>query len=121
MTYQSFVAGNSWPYTGTSLMENGDQTRLRVDLISTGRTLQALLEGKQPRVWGDYGGSLSPPILIRSLVTLNDPYPTLKSESILVPLSQNGLIDRIRIERIRGTYQLYQIDLYRLGNRSPSQ
>jgi hypothetical protein len=103
-------------------MTEDDVTRLRVDLIATGRTLDELLDRKQPRVVGDFGefgGAGAPPLLVRKLVTLEDPYPSLKTESILVPLSANGLVDRIRLERIRGSYHLYQIDLYLLGNRPP--
>ncbi len=124
ITYQSFVEGPSWPYLGgglTSLTED-DHTKLRVDLIATARGLDELLERKQPRMLGDFaefGAAGAAPILIRSLVTLEDPFSSLKTESVLIPLSGNPLVDRIRIERIRGSYQLYQIDLYRLGDRPP--
>jgi|GEM_PF-2121599 len=117
ITYQSFVEGDAWTYA----MGPGDFTRLRVDLIATGRALDVLMNRPQPRVIGDLGefsNALAPPILVKKIATLEDPFPSLKTESIVIPLSHNALIDRIRIERIRGTYQLYQIDLYRLGNRS---
>jgi hypothetical protein len=124
ITYRSFVSGEWGSSQGVISMNEDDHTRLRVDLIATGRRLEELLDRKQPRVVGDlaeFGGSGKPPILMRRLATLEDPYPSLKSESVLVPLSQNVLVDRIRIERIRGSYQLYQVDLYLLGNRAPSE
>ncbi len=123
VTYQSFLEGASWPYVSPDVMTEDDRTKLRVDLIATGRALDELLDRRQPRVVGDlgeFGSSLAPPILIRKLATLEDSYPSLKTESILVPLSANVLVDRIRIERIRGSYQLYQVDLYRLGDRPPA-
>ena len=122
ITYQSFAAGFFPSNTPVAINEIDNATKLRVDLIATGRTLDELLDRKQPRVVGDFGefgSSGAPPILIRKLVTLEDPYPSLKTESVLIPLSANGLVDRIRLERIRGSYHLYQIDLYLLGNRPP--
>jgi hypothetical protein len=127
ITYQSFQSGGSWPYTvfdinnPAELVGEEEVTRLRVDLISTGRNIEVLLQRPQPRSIGDLDlgdeDKSVPPVLVSKLATLEDPFPSLKTESVLVPLSQNPSIDRIRIERIRGTYQLYQIDLYLLGSR----
>jgi hypothetical protein len=57
------------------------------------------------------------PVQISRLARFEDPFGSLRSESVVIPLSQNALVDRIRIERVRGSFHLYQVDLYRLGNR----
>jgi len=55
---------------------------------------------------------------MKEIATLEDPFGSLRTEQVYIPLSQNALIDRIRIERIRGSFHLFQVDLYRLGNRT---
>ena len=56
----------------------------------------------------------------KDISTFDDPYAGIRTEQVYIPLSQNPLIDRIRIERTRGTYILYEVDLYRLGEHSVS-
>ena len=87
-----------------------------MNLVTTQLALDLLLGSKQPRPWSDHGNT-EMPVQISRLVQLEDPFGSLRSESIVIPLSQNALVDRIRIERVRGSFQLYQVDLYRLGNR----
>ena len=118
ITYQAFVGGRSWPYTAPDMMDEMDATQLQVNLIGTQLGLEILLNSRQPRSWMD-GADSQMPIYMKTIATLRDPFSGLRTEQVLIPLSQNGLIDRIRIERIRGSFQLYQIDLYRLGNRGP--
>jgi hypothetical protein len=118
ITYQAFAEGNSWPYPSSLTMDPMDATQLQVNLIGTHLGLEILLNSRQPRSWMDDSDSQMP-IYMKTIATLRDPFSGLRTEQVLIPLSQNGLIDRIRIERIRGSFQLYQIDLYRLGNRGP--
>jgi len=70
---------------------------------------------------GEYDHALSWPatlaIYMKEIATLEDPFGGLRSEQVYIPLSQNLLVDRIRIERNRGSFHLFQVDLYRLGNR----
>jgi len=94
-----------------------DDTILKVNLIGTQKSLATLLSGKQPRVWSDSDTS-SNPIYLKEIATLHDPFGSLRTEQVYIPLSQNGLVDRIRIDRVRGSFHLFQVDLYRLGNRS---
>jgi hypothetical protein len=112
LTYHALDQNASWPDAhGTA-----DRTILEVNLVTTSLSLELLLGAKQPRPWSDHGNP-EMPVQISRLVRLEDPFGSLRSESIVIPLSQNALVDRIRIERVRGSFHLYQVDLYRLGNR----
>ena len=113
MTYQAYNENAAWP----SAMGTEDETIMEVNLIGTGLTLNLLMGAQQPRAWQDYT-STAEPVYFKTLTTLRDPYSSLRTEQVYIPLSENALIDRIRIERIRGSYHLYQVDLYRLGNRT---
>jgi hypothetical protein len=112
LTYHALDQNASWPSAHGSF----DRTILEVNLLSTGLSLELLLGSKQPRPWSDYGNT-EMPVQISRVVQLEDPLGSLRSESIVIPLSQNALVDRIRVDRVRGSFHLYQLDLYRLGNR----
>jgi hypothetical protein len=118
LTYQAFREGASWPYNSSTsqTMEATDETWLRVNLIGTSLSLENLLGMNQPRAWADFENPATP-VYYQNFVNLRDSYSGLRSEQVVIPLSQNGLIDRIRIERVRGSFHLYQLDLYRLGQR----
>jgi hypothetical protein len=118
LTYQAFREGASWPYDSAlnQRMEENDETWFQVNLIGTSLGLASLLGMNQPRAWSDYENP-AVPVYHKTLASFRDPYSSLRSEQLVIPLSQNGLIDRIRIERVRGSFHLYQLDLYRLGNR----
>lgn len=113
ITYQSYNANAAWP----TVMGNQDETILEVNLVGTALGLDTLMNAKQPRPWNDYA-SASIPVYLKHVATLRDPTSSLRTEQVYLPVSGNSLIDRIRIERVRGSYHLYQIDLYRLGNRA---
>ena len=114
VTYQSLNSNASWP----GVQGVNDETILNVNLLGTGLGLQSLLGARQPTSTNDYG-TTSIITYFKQLATLRDPFGSLRTEQVYIPLSQNGLIDRIRLERVRGSFQIYQIDLYRLGNRGP--
>ena len=123
VTYHALNANsgaNNWPgrlVGGDPGQGSNDETILKINLIGTGQSLATLLGGKQPRVWSDANVNNNP-IYLKEIATLQDPFGSLRTEQIYIPLSQNALIDRIRIDRVRGSFHLYQVDLYRLGNRS---
>jgi hypothetical protein len=100
----------------TPAWTSDDETILQVNLVGTGLALSLLVGEAQPRARSDYDNTAMP-IYMKSIATLRDPSASLRTEQVYIPLSQNPLMDRIRIERIRGSYHLFQIDLYRLGNR----
>jgi hypothetical protein len=112
VTYHTLDENASWP--GPQL--TNDRTVLQVNLIATGQVLDTLMGVIQPRAWA-YADQTAFPIYLKTIATLEDPFGSLRTEQIYIPLSQNALIDRIRIERVRGSYHLLQVDLYRLGNR----
>ena len=116
ITYEAYNSNSAWP----SVQYAGDETILEVNLVGTALGLDLLLGAKQPRAWSDYA-SKSVPTYLKRIALLRDPVGSLRTEQVYIPLSENALIDRIRIDRIRGSYHLYQIDLYRLGNRSALQ
>lgn len=122
VTYHSLNENSgtaSWPanlIAGTAQTAQ-DHTVLKVNLVGTQQSLDTLLSVKQPRTW-TYSNTSTYPVYLKEIATLEDPYGSLRTEQIYIPLSQNVLVDRIRIERIRGSYHLFQVDLYRLGNRS---
>ena len=96
---------------------SNDRTILKVKLIGTSEGVDALIGVKQPRVWA-YTNQATYPVYMKQIATLEDPFGSLRSEQVYIPLSQNLFADRIRIERVRGSFHLFQIDLYRLGNRA---
>ena len=110
------LAGSA-QWMGNQLQQ--DHTILEVDMVGTNSSLATLMGVKQPRS-NTYYGNVSFPIYVKKIATLEDPFGSLRTEQIYLPISQNPLIDRIRIERIRGSYHLIQIDIYRLGNRAPA-
>jgi hypothetical protein len=114
VTYHSYKQdAGTWP--GPQLAN--DRTILKVNLVATLSSFESLIGIKQPRAWSYYQASQAP-VLIKEIATLEDPYGSLRTEQVYIPLSQNALVDRIRLDRVRGSYHLFQIDLYRLGNRS---
>ncbi len=122
VTYQSLNSNASWPGPQATPAPpiyplGNDETILEVNLIGTKLGLDILLGTKQPRVWSSYDNPQMP-IYMKNVATLRDPYGSLRTEQVYIPLSNNPLIDRIRLDRVRGSYHLFQIDLYRLGNRS---
>jgi hypothetical protein len=117
VTYQSFNASAQWPSVIANPNTASDETILEVNLIGTSLRLDLLLGAKQPRAWSDFANS-SMPTYLKKIAELRDPVGSLRTEQVYIPLSDNALIDRIRVERVRGSYHLFQIDLYRLGNRS---
>jgi hypothetical protein len=105
---------NLWP--GRQLAQ--DKTVLRVSLGATALDLSTLLSIRQPRVWSTYQ-NFSFPVYWQEVARFEDDFGGLRSEQVILPLSKNIAIDRVRVERERGSFHLYQIDLYRLGNRGP--
>jgi hypothetical protein len=128
LTYHAmgeFDTDSSWP-ASVAIDGNGvipgtpstssDHTVLKVHLMATAQALDQLIAATQPRSQY-YSDSYFYPIYLREIATLEDQFGGLRSEQVYIPLSQNILVDRIRIERNRGSFHLFQVDLYRLGNR----
>ncbi len=122
ITYHAFnndYYPSEWPTLNDAATPIDHHTVLKVQMIGTGQSLDSLLGVKQPRAWAYYE-STSYPVYAKDISTFDDPYSGLRTEQVYVPLSKYPLVDRIRIERVRGTYILYEIDVYRMGERSVS-
>jgi hypothetical protein len=120
MTYQALNQNAAWPRTeplpsGAAPGVDDASTILEVNLIGTGLALDQLISARQPRQWSDYKNASFQNF--GSIAHLEDPFGSFRSEQVIIPLSKNALIDRIRIDRVRGSFHLYQVDLYRLGVR----
>lgn len=109
----NFSSASNWP----GLQNTQDQTILKVRMGQTGLGWSNLMSILQPRIWSFYQ-STSYPILWQEVASLEDPLGSLRTEQVVLPISKNPSIDRIRVERVRGSFHLFQIDLYRLGDRS---
>jgi hypothetical protein len=118
VTYHALNANSNAATNYPGAQRTNDNTVMKVSLVGTGLDLTTLLQVKQPRVWTYYQNS-SYPVYWREIASLEDPMGSLRSEEVYVPLSKSGRVDRIRIDRVRGSFHLYQVDLYRLGNRGP--
>ncbi len=123
LTYHSMGAEyadpNSMPLPAdiaVNYTPNDDETILRVKLQATGMSYAQLISALQPR--SRFYSAAPITTVMPDIATFRDPYRGLRSEFIEIPLSADSTIDRIRIERIRGSFILYQMDLYRLGDRS---
>jgi hypothetical protein len=102
-----------WP---DSDLSPEDESLIRVRLISTGLGHSFLTQILQPRSFFNFNASNST-VVFEDLHTFQDEFRGIRTEGFVVPLSVFPSVDRIRIERIRGTAYLYQLDLYRLGPR----
>ncbi|MBS1960249.1 MAG: hypothetical protein JST80_12300 [Bdellovibrionales bacterium] len=117
VTYHALSANSAAATNYPGTQKASDNTVMKVSLVGTGLDLATLLQVKQPRTW-TYYQNINYPVYWREIASLEDPMGSLRSEEVYVPLSKNGLVDRIRIDRVRGSFHLYQVDLYRLGNRT---
>lgn len=102
-----------WPDTDLSA---DDEAMIRVRLLATGLSDSLLTRILQPRSLFNFNAS-NTTVVFEDLQTFQDEFRGVRTEGFLVPLSAFPTADRIRIERIRGTSYLYQLDLYRLGSR----
>jgi hypothetical protein len=89
---------------------------LRVHMIKTGQTQSALQNALQPRHL-TYADTNEFPQVAQSIAVMAPPTGQITQEQILLPLSTDPLIDRIRIERYSGSAILLDAALYRMGNK----
>lgn len=89
---------------------------LKVHLIRNGQIEAALREVLQPRhiAYSDTDGY---PQIVQSLAVLAPPTGSVHQDQIVVPISIDSSIDRIRIERVSGSAILIDAAIYRMGYR----
>ncbi len=87
----------------------------KVHLMRSGQVTDLLRQVLQPRYMA-YTASDQFPQIAQSISVLAPPSGQITTEQILVPLSIDPTIDRIRIERYSGTGILLDASIYRMGN-----
>ncbi len=96
-----------------NLLANNQAASFRVTLVKTGQTLSELLLETQPRAF-DYSNTTSYPIRAYDVALLTPPVGQIREEQVMIPLSMDSTIDRIRIERVSGTGIILNASLSRL-------
>jgi hypothetical protein len=87
----------------------------RVHLIRVGQATDLLRSITQPRHLAYADTQTQFPIVVQSLSVLAPPTGQVTQEQLLLPISADPTIDRIRIERLSGSGILLDAALYRLG------
>jgi hypothetical protein len=90
---------------------------LEVHLIKTGQTQDALQTTQQPRYVRYADQQALFPEIVQRLSVLSPPTGEVRQEQILIPLSTDPLIDRIRIQRRSGSAILIDASVFRMGFR----
>jgi hypothetical protein len=86
----------------------------KVHLIRTGESGDQIRQRQQPRN-RIYGLNDSYPTSVQDLAVISPPTGQIRQEQLLIPLSIDPGIDRIRIERYSGSAILIDVSVYRLG------
>ncbi len=112
ITYLPLGQGNLSPNIDN--MTSGDEAVFRVHLVATGQSQSTLEAVLQPRFL-TYADNSEFPEVVQTLAVLAPPTGQIHQEQLLLPISVNPSIDRIRIERVSGSGILIDASLFRLG------
>ena len=88
----------------------------RVHLIKTGQNQTQLQSVLQPR-YMTYASTTLYPEIAQSISVMAPPTGQIAQEQMLIPLSLDPGIDRIRIERLSGSGILLDATIYRMGTK----
>jgi hypothetical protein len=99
-----------------SLLTADEGAVFRIHLVRTGQSREALQAALQPRYMG-YSDHGQFPEIVQSLSVMAPPTGQVTQEQVIIPLSIDPDIDRIRIERYSGTGILLDAALYRMGTK----
>lgn len=118
ITYLAFPAlegsdSTTYPFPVSTF----DATTLKVRLMSTGQSYSSLTSVIQPRSSINNTNDASQ-VVVDELASLKDTFGQVRTEQVYVPFSAYAQANRVVLERVRGSYYLYQVDLYRLGSRT---
>ncbi len=92
----------------------------RIHLVRTNQVVEKLRSVLQPR-YLTYSATDEFPHIAQTLSVLAPPYAGgVRQEQIFIPLAQDPLIDRIRIERYAGSAILIDATIYRTGKKEES-
>ncbi|HLE01092.1 MAG TPA: hypothetical protein VJB59_12565 [Bdellovibrionota bacterium] len=114
LTY--FALGSSNQRPDSLRMQPGENAVFKVHLIKTGQSADVLSQILQPRYFS-YALNESFPKIAHTISILAPPSGQLQDEQVLIPLSIDPGIDRIRIERHSGSGILVRATLFKLGYR----
>jgi hypothetical protein len=104
------------PPSGISSFGVIDNAQFNIHLIRTGLTQAALEQALQPRFL-TYASTTTYPQIARKIAVLAPATGQIREEQVLIPLAEDGTIDRIRVEKYSGSAILVSASLYRLGAR----
>lgn len=99
-----------------TLVTTAETAVFRVHLIKTGQTQQQLEGALQPRYMG-YSDTQEYPETVQSLSVMAPPSGQIAQEQVMVPITVDPGIDRIRIERYSGSGILLDAAVYRMGTK----
>ncbi|MBC7690918.1 MAG: hypothetical protein H7222_04060 [Methylotenera sp.] len=99
-----------------SLYSQAETAVLRVHLLKSGSTETAIRSGIQPRHLISADPAIHPKI-VQTLHIVAPPTGSVRQDQIVIPLTADPNIDRIRIERVSGSAVLIDATLIRMGYR----
>lgn len=114
LTYFPLGPANHRP--DNQLYSAAEEAVFKIHLINTGMTEANLRHIFQPR-YLTFADTEEYPKTVDTLSILAQPTGSIRQEQILVPISTDSGIDRIRIERYSGSAILIDIAIYRMGYR----
>lgn len=109
-----FALGNGMQGPGQTLLTVTDNPVLRIHLIKTGQSGDALRTVNQPR-YLSYSNTTAFPEVDQSIAVFAPSPGQIQQEQIYIPLSASPSVDRIRIERFEGSAILIDASLFRLS------
>ncbi len=112
LTFIPLGSSNEGP--NSTALTTADNAQFNIYLVATGLSASSLESAQQPRYY-TYYDSLSYPAVVQTLSVISPPTGQLKQEQILIPLTDNPDIDRIRVERATGSAILIDAAIYRMG------
>jgi hypothetical protein len=92
--------------------DNAESAQLKVHLVRTGLSLDAIQSTLQPRHLA-YASLETYPEIVQTLAVLAPPASGLRQEQIILPIGADSTIDRIRIERYSGSAILIDASVFR--------
>lgn len=112
LTYIPLGDLNQKPY-GASF-DNSEEAQIRVHLVKTGLSKDSLQSIIQPRYF-TYTNPDSYPEIVQTLSLTSLPTGSLRQDQLILPVSIDPAIDRIRIERYLGSAIFIDVNIHRMG------
>jgi len=114
LTYIPFGTTNLRPDSVN--FSEAESAIFKVHLVKTGQTAEGIMQMFQPRYFS-YTESEQFPEIAHTISVLAPPTGQVRQDQLLIPLSIDPAIDRVRIERYSGSGILIDASLFRMGYR----